>query len=191
MAKPRKTPTKTGKTVIEAGQPGPQPKVKLEIQTRLATVLDVVALLGLLYHYFDDLKFAYPQIDPADAIEWGLSLIKQNLVIVALADNRLIGSIGMERGTFPWNKRFSYLNGVWFYVSPERRAGGTAGKLMQIAKDMAAANKLALRLDNIWGIEPELQDRFRQQHGFTYVGGNHVWFPPPPDAPAPAAAASE
>lgn len=163
---------------------GVKPVVKVEISIRPANVLDSVALLTILYRYFDDLKFAYPQIDPGDALKWGIGLIQQNLVFLAMDGHTIVGSVGMEVGTFPWNTKFRYFNGVWFYVAPERRAGGTAGRLMKAAKDVAAANAMPLRLDNIWGIEPELQDRFREIHGFKHVGGNHVWFPPLPEPKA-------
>jgi hypothetical protein len=49
---------------------------------------------------------------------------------------------------------------------------------MKAAKDIATRNKMMLRMDNVWGVSPKAQDRWRQQNGFTYVGGNNVWFPP-------------
>jgi len=155
----------------------------IRIATRLATPLDVPALWHLLIRYFDDLKLFYPPPDMNPTIAWGLTMIMKNLVVVAedLDTGALVGSIGMDVGTFPWNPEFHYLNGEWFYVAPERRGGGTADKLMKVAKDIAAKNGLPLRLDSIWGVAPELQDRYRKNHGFQYVGGNHVWFPPAPD----------
>lgn len=157
-----------------------EPAKKLAITTRKAFPADVVALYRVLVRYFEELSFAYPAPVEGPTIAWGLAVIIKNGVIVAEADGEIVGSVGLEVGNFPWAPMEKYLNGVWFYVAPERRKGGTAEKLMVDAKGAAEAMGLALRLDNIFGIEPKLQDVWRERHGFKYVGGNHVWFPPPP-----------
>jgi len=146
------------------------------IGIRPARPLDATPLYKLLAKYFEEAPVGYPPIDEKVAMAWGLSVVIKGGVTVAIEDNRIIGTVGLEMGTLPWCNA-PYLNAVWLYVVPERRAGGTPDKLVQVAKDIAAKNKMPLRLDNIWGLRPEAQDRWRRRHGFTYVGGNNVWFP--------------
>lgn len=175
MSKKTKSALLSGATAVPQAQRKP-----IRIGLRMATALDSTALWHLLVRYFDDLKLFYPPPVMNPTIAWGLSLVMKNQVIVAFDEDTgdLVGSVGLEVGHFPWSPDSAYLNGEWFYVAPERRAGGTADRLMKAAKDMAARNGMALRLDSIWGVAPELQDRYRKNHGFQYVGGNHVWFPP-------------
>lgn len=147
------------------------------IKIRMARPLDASPLYRVLIRYFDELPMPYPAPDEAVAMAWGLGLIIRGGVVVAEEGGKIIGTVGLEQGVLPWCN-VPYLNGVWFYVAPERRSGGTADHLMKAAKNIAAQNKLSLRLDNVWGVKPEAQDRWRRKNGFTYVGGNNVWFPP-------------
>lgn len=158
----------------------PTPGAKLQITLRQATARDATPLYNVLIRYFDELKLFYPPPIESNTMAWGLTIVVGGGCTIAEADGEIIGCVGLEIGQFPWNPTVKYLNGVWFYVAPERRKGAVAEKLMSAAKAVAAKNGMALRLDNIWGVEPELQDRYRQMHGFQYVGGNHVWFPSPP-----------
>lgn len=160
--------------------PAPQPK-GTRIGTGAATVLDCVALYEVLIRYFEDMAHFYPPPVRDPTMAWGMGIILKGGVVIAkdLDSGEIVGTVGLEVGNFPWNPSIAYLNGVWFYVAPERRKGGVANMLMKAAKDIATSNKMSLRLDSISGIEPELQDRYRKIHGFQYVGGNHVWFPEP------------
>lgn len=158
-------------------EPAQEPVKKITIGLRAAVPRDATELYDVLLRYFDELKLFYPAPVPAPTMAWGLGIIVKGGVVVAVQDEKIVGSIGMEIGHFPWAPSVGYLNGVWFYVAPERRGGDTANRLMKAAKDMARENKMGLRLDNVWGVEPRLQDRYREIHGFQYVGGNHVWFP--------------
>lgn len=155
----------------------PEPVIRHNITIRQAVPRDATPLYDLLVRYFDGLSLLYPGPVPGPTMAWGLSVLVKGGVFVAEESGELIGSVGLELGHFPWAPTVPYLNGVWFYVIAERRRGGTAAKLMQVAKDTARQNKCALRLDNVWGVEPERQDRYREINGFRYVGGNHVWFP--------------
>lgn len=148
-----------------------------QITIRPAHVRDVSPLYDLLIRYFDDLALLYPGPVPGPTMAWGLTIIIKGGVVVAEENGVLIGSVGLEIGQYPWAPSVSYLNGCWFYVAPEYRRGGTADRLMKAAKEIAAKNNMGLRLDSVWGVENELQDRYRARHGFRYVGGNHVWFP--------------
>lgn len=155
----------------------PEPVIRHSITIRGAVPRDCTPLYDLLVQYFDGLTLLYPGPVEAPTMAWGLSVIVKGGVFVAEQDGKLIGSVGLEFGNFPWAPSERYLNGVWFYVTPERRQGGTATRLMNVAKDTARRNKCSLRLDNVWGVEPERQDRYREINGFRFVGGNHVWFP--------------
>lgn len=166
------------KAALMAGA-GAAPVAPPTIGIGAATVRDSVKLYEMLLRYFEDMQHFYPMPVEAPTFAWGLAIVMKGGVIVAkdMATGEIIGSVGLEVGQFPWAPTVNYLNGVWFYVAPERRKGGVANMLMKAAKDIATANKMRLRLDSISGIEPELQDRYRKAHGFRHVGGNHVWFP--------------
>lgn len=172
------TPQRAKARKKETAAPAPaKPRPVRNIVIRAAVPRDATALYDVLIRYFEELALFYPGPVEGPTMAWGLSVLVKGGVIVATENDQIIGSVGMEMGQYPWAPAVNYLNGVWFYVAPEYRRGGTAERLMKAAKDIAERNKMALRLDNVWGVEVELQDRWRKQHGFKYVGGNHVWFP--------------
>lgn len=161
--------------------PVPAPRKRLEIKLRMANARDIIVLLDLLTVYFElNPGMPKPESDMS-LIAWGLGIINRNGCIVAVNnDDDIVGTIAFELGNFPWAPKTPYMNMVWFYVVPERRAGGTANHLIRSIRDIAVRNNMMLRIDNMWGVEAEKQDRYREINGFTYMGGNHVWFPPPP-----------
>jgi hypothetical protein len=149
-----------------------------EITLRAATPRDVIALYVLLKGYFEELRLAYPAAEEAPTIAWGLNVILRQGVIVAEEGGQIIGSVGMEVDSFPWAPLSKHLNALWFYVRPDRRVTDASDKLLRAAQAAAITNNMMLRMDNVWGMRPEAQDRYRRIKGFTYVGGNHVFFPP-------------
>lgn len=153
---------------------------KVDFRLRAATVRDATALYDMLLAYFA-LNPKMPAPLPNPTMAWGLGVIMRDGCVIAEIDGKIVGSLGVERGNFPWNPGVPYLNMVWLYVIPERRGGGTANRLLKAAKDIAANNGIMVRVDNIWGIDAVAQDRWREIHGFQYVGGNYVWHPPPPE----------
>ncbi len=159
----------------------PPKKKQVEIKLRMARARDIIVLLDMLTVYFD-LNPSMPKPESEmTMIAWGLGVINRNGCIVAVnQDDDIIGTIAFEIGNWPWAPKTSYMNMVWFYVVEERRAGGTANQLIKAIRDIAVRSNMMLRIDNMWGFEPEKQDRYREINGFTYMGGNHVWFPPPP-----------
>lgn len=159
----------------KSAKPGQRPG---EIIVRAATVLDATPLYRIINRYLEENPMGYPPPVPNSAMAWGLALVMKGGVVVAEQDRRLIASVAVEVGNFAWNPGAKYLNGVWIYVAPEHRSGGVGNRLIKAAKDIAKSNNLPLRLDNIFGIEPEVQDRWREMHGFRYLGGNHGWWPP-------------
>jgi GNAT superfamily N-acetyltransferase len=173
MAKKKRT------DLMGASAPAPATVKAPTIGIGAATAKDCVALYHVLIRYFEDMAHFYPPPVENPTLAWGLGIIMKGGVVIAkdMETGEIVGSVGVEVGHFPWAPSIAYLNGLWFYVAPERRKGGVANMLMKAAKDIAILNKMSLRLDSISGIEPELQDRYRKIHGFKYVGGNHVWFP--------------
>lgn len=165
--------------MMAAAAPAPEAAKKPTIGIGMANALDSTALYHVLLRYFEDMAHFYPKPVMEPTFAWGLAIILKGGVVVAkdMETGEIVGSVGLEVGHFPWAPSIGYLNGLWFYVAPERRKGGVANMLMKAAKDIAIKMGLSLRLDSISGIEPELQDRYRRANGFKHVGGNHVWFP--------------
>lgn len=163
----------------EAAKPAPR-----RISLRMARASDTTPLYRMLMGYFAEFMAFYPPPEEMPTIIWGLTVIQTGAVVLAVEQTDqgevLIGVMGLERGNHPWAPSRQYFNTVWFYVIPERRKGGTANHLVKAAKDIAAANQIPLRMDYVWGLEPQKQDRYREIMGFSYAGGNYLWVPPKP-----------
>lgn len=153
----------------------PIPRV---INMRLATSRDLTEIYDCLIQYFKDVAMPYPSPVEKDVIAWGLRVVEQDGVVVAECDGRIIGSVGLELGTFPWNHGARYLNAVWCFVLPDFRNGSTGVRLIEQAKRLADKNGLPLRMDEIWAYRSFLMGKLKERKGFTNVGSNWAYFPP-------------
>lgn len=123
----------------------------------------------------------YPSPVEADTMAWGLGIINKGGVIVAECEGKIVGSVGIELGFYPWNLQSKYLNGVWLWVIPEFRNGSTGVRLLKAAKDVADKNGLAIRLDEIWKYRSFLMGKLKERMGFHHVGGNFIYIPGDPN----------
>lgn len=151
------------------------------IALRTATGRDVSALYHCLIRYFDECKLYYPPPVESDVMLWGLVIIGQGRTVVAECDGKIIGSVGLELGTFPWNHAQHYLNSVWLFVEPEFRKGYTGIKLIRAAQQIAARSGLPLRMDEVWAYEIDRLATLKQRLGFHRIGGSFAWIPNDPN----------
>lgn len=151
------------------------------ITLRGATARDCSRLYDCLIRYFEECSLFYPPPVEADTMAWGLGIINKGGCIVAECEGKIIGSVGIEVGFYPWNVSVKYLNGVWLWVAPEYRNGLTGVRLMKAAKEVADKNGLGIRLDEVWKYRTFLMGKMKERLGFHHVGGNYVYFPLDPN----------
>lgn len=163
--------------------PATSAKPKRMIALRAATPRDITALYDCLIEYFAECALYYPGAVEKDAMAWGMGIIMDGGCIVAECDGKIIGSVGVAMAVYPWNKSVRYLDSVWLFVIPAFRKGGTGIKLIEAAKQIAVANKMALRLDEVMGFEVDLLGKLKQRMGFHRVGGNWAFIPGDPNPP--------
>lgn len=152
-----------------------------QITLRGATAIDCTEIYRCLIRYFEECSMFYPEPVEADTMAWGLGVINKGGVIVAECEGKIIGSVGLELGIYPWNSKVNYLNGVWLWVLPEYRNGSTGVRLIKAAKEVADKNSLGLRLDEVWKYRSFLMGKLKERLGFHQVGGNWVYIPGDPN----------
>lgn len=159
-------------------QTKPPPRV---ITIRAAGARDATPLYDCLFGYFDECSMFYPPPIEADLMAWGLGVVNKGGCILAECEGKIVGSLGLELGFYPWNHKVTFLNGVWLYVVPEFRNGSTGVRLIKAAKEIADKNSTGLRLDEVWKYRPFLMGKLKERLGFHHVGGNWVYLPGDPN----------
>lgn len=110
-----------------------------------------------------------------------IDLIAGKLSWVARADGELVGVLILEPHKLWFRSRAHYMESVEFYVKPAFRAGGTAARLVEKAKeaaDGAAVGGVPLVMSLTSGKMAEVKDRFIEGLGFSYMGGSLLYTKP-------------
>lgn len=85
------------------------------------------------------------EIDPLDSIQEVLRVVNEDCALMAMRDDRLVGTMGIIRPGHWWNKKAHFLANRWFFALP----GTGAGKLLRDeAEEIAKASDLELHIYN-------------------------------------------
>lgn len=146
---------------------------------RPARTMDAFHLVQLMKEYLAQLQPQRLELNEADCVLWLMGIINMGGAWVAIADKKIVGSIGCNVDFHPWNRQDRFVLDEWYYVKPEYRKGySIASELIKIAKSKAHAAGLRFHFSLNSGTDSKA-DRFVRMLGFTYVGGNLIAFVPP------------
>lgn len=146
------------------------------IAIRKATAFDAVNILRLAELGLKENTVAYPPLDPLLGLRWCLDTIEHGVVFVADLSGRLVGTIGLERASYPWSAE-PHARDSWFYVHHGFRSYGTADNLVLAAEKACDERGLKLTIYFGGGVQADLKDRWLRKRGYTYGGGMHVRLP--------------
>ena len=104
------------------------------------------------------------------ALKWIVLNIKEVAFVIEDEERKVIGSIGLHR-TSPWYSDAEYIADGWIYVLPEYRKKGSAGTLIEAAKNYAKQEGLPLIIGVFSKEDAITKSNIMNKLGLITVGG--------------------
>jgi len=82
-------------------------------------------------------------IDPKDSATEVWRVVNHDVALMAIKDDKVVGTIGLVRPQFWWNSKINFLANRWFFTLP---GSGSAKPLLAEAKTIAKASDLELHI---------------------------------------------
>ena len=140
---------------------------------RRANVLDISAIIFMLNEMHKETKVEVPKINTHKLINKINELLHKGLVLVAIEDNKIVGSIaGMSVNDW-WSDEM-FISDAWFYVFPNERKSTIAKNLCIDFIKIAKEAKLKVRLGHVFSGDLERKDKFYERLGLVKVGSTYM-----------------
>lgn len=150
----------------------------MKIAIAKARLTEVFRIVELLESGREEVASPLPQPEFPYAYQALMNIIAGGGAWVARLENGdLVGVLLAEPNRLWYRRNLHYLQSVEFYVRPEFRKGGTASRLIEKAKQAATEAGVPFILSITSGVRAEIKDRFVEQMGLEYLGGNLVFDP--------------
>lgn len=150
-------------------------------QVRKAGYLDAWGIYYTLLDALDATETPLPDPELPYCIQAMLDRIHNGCAFVAVTpDDKIVGCVVLNIAHWPWvspsSRKGAHFFNEHFWVDPKYRAGGTATKLLDCAKNLAASHGIPLQIE-ISSIDGnlELKDKFMRTRGFRQLGGKFYW----------------
>ena len=140
---------------------------------RKATILDISALIHLLYTMHKETIINIPNINSVKLINKISHLIHIGLILVAEKDKKIVGSIGGQIVEDWWSDE-KYIADAWFYVYKNNRKSTIAIRLLKSFMKITKEAKLKLRLGHIFSGDMDRKDKFFTKIGLQKVGSTFM-----------------
>ena len=140
---------------------------------RKATILDISALIHLLYSMHKETIIKIPNINSVKLINKISHLIHNGLILVAEKDKKIVGSIGGQIVEDWWSDE-KYIADAWFYVYKNNRKSTIAIRLLKSFMKITKEAKLKLRLGHIFSGDMDRKDKFFTKIGLQKVGSTFM-----------------
>ena len=114
-----------------------------------------------------------PKINTQKMINKINELLHKGIILVAIQDNKIVGSIAGMPVTDWWSDE-SYLSDAWFYVLPESRKSDIAKKLITSFIKIAKEVKIKIRLGHVFSGDVSRKDLFYEKLGFVKAGSVYM-----------------
>lgn len=140
---------------------------------RRANVLDISAIIFMLNEMHKETEVEVPKIHTHKLVSKINELLHTGLVLVAVKDNKIIGSIAGMSVSDWWSDEM-HISDAWFYVFPDERKSTIAKRLCTDFINIAKEAKLKVRLGHIFSGDIERKDNFYEKLGLVKVGSTYM-----------------
>ena len=140
---------------------------------RKATVLDISGLIFMLNTMHKETEINVPTINTYKMINKVNEVLHNGIILVAVENNKLLGSIG-GMVTTDWWAEEKYLADLWYYVFPDARKSNVAKNLITDFIKIGKEAKLKIRLGHIFSGDLEIKDKFYERLGLVKAGSTYV-----------------
>ena len=140
---------------------------------RKANVLDISGLIFMLNTMHKETEINVPTINTYKMINKVNEVLHNGIILVAVENNKLLGSIGGMVTTDRWAEE-KYLADLWYYVFPDARKSDIAKNLITDFIKIGKEAKLKIRLGHIFSGDLERKDKFYERLGLVKAGSTYV-----------------
>jgi|TARA_R110000796_G_scaffold23625_1_gene67644 L-amino acid N-acyltransferase YncA len=141
------------------------------MEIRWATPFDISQIAAMLIMMHKEASTDMAPINSEKMIAAINDVIHNGIVLVALEDNHITGSIGGKQGSDWWSNE-KYFADLWFYVAKDFRKSKTAMSLVKhfIGQIKETHPDDKIRLGHIFSGDCDRKDKFFKRIGFEKVG---------------------
>ena len=140
---------------------------------RRANVLDISAIIFMLNEMHKETEVEVPKIHTQKLVNKINDLMHKGLVLVAIENNRVDGSIAGMAVNDWWSDEM-YMSDAWFYVFPEHRKSSIAKNLCIDFIKIAKEAKLKVRLGHVFSGDLDRKDKFYERLGLVKIGSTYM-----------------
>ena len=140
---------------------------------RKASVLDISAITYMLNTMHKETELNVSTINTFKLVNKVNEIIHTGIVLVAIQDNKLVGSIGGTTSSDWWSEE-KHLSDLWFYVYKDARKSEIAKNLITDFIKIGKEAKLKIRLGHIFSGDVDRKDKFYERLGLVKAGSTYV-----------------
>ena len=140
---------------------------------RKASVLDISAITYMLNTMHKETELYVSTINTFKMVNKINEIIHTGIVLVAIQDNKLVGSIGGTTSSDWWSEE-KHLSDLWFYVYKDARKSDIAKNLITDFIKIGKEAKLKIRLGHIFSGDVDRKDKFYERLGLVKAGSTYV-----------------
>mgnify|MGYP003656359700 CR=1 FL=1 len=140
---------------------------------RKASVLDISAITYMLNTMHKETELNVSTINTFKLVNKINEIIHTGIVLVAIQDNKLVGSIGGTTSSDWWSEE-KHLSDLWFYVYKDARKSEIAKNLITDFIKIGKEAKLKIRLGHIFSGDVDRKDKFYERLGLVKAGSTYV-----------------
>lgn len=141
------------------------------VEVRPATIFDCSHLYAMLVQMHNEADIRLAEINPIKFSETVSRAVTHGVVLVAVEDKKIIGSIGGMSSTEWWSDE-PLLGDLWFYVYPAHRVSRAA--IMLIRKFLDVGKGMHIKLGHIYGGDKPRKDHFYAKLGLSLAGSTYI-----------------
>ena len=140
---------------------------------RKATVLDISSIIYMLDTMHKETEINVSTINSFKLVNKVNEILHTGIVLVAIENNKLLGSIGGTISTDWWSEE-KHLSDLWFYVYKEARKSNIAKNLIVDFLKIGKEAKMKIRLGHIFSGDVDRKDKFYERLGLVKAGSTYV-----------------
>ena len=140
---------------------------------RKASVLDISAITYMLNTMHKETELNVSTINTFKLVNKINEIIHTGIVLVAIQDNKLVGSIGGTTSSDWWSEE-KHLSDLWFYVYKDARKSEIAKNLITDFIKIGKQAKMKIRLGHIFSGDVDRKDKFYERLGLVKAGSTYV-----------------
>tara|TARA_R110000787_G_scaffold155160_1_gene268870 strand:- start:23 stop:466 length:444 start_codon:yes stop_codon:yes gene_type:complete len=141
------------------------------MEIRWASPFDISSIAALLVVMHREAEFELATMNSEKLMSQINELVHRGIVLVAVEDGRIVGTIGGRQGLDWWSDE-KYFGDLWFYVLKEARSSRTAISLVKrfVKEIKNLSPDIKIRLGHVFSGDCDRKDKFFERLGFKKAG---------------------